>query len=135
MAPKKWELKKEDMTIAYLYISRGLKSDKMYSHRDYDAYIKARDEFHGIVSLYGDDDAFLSALRGWIDRNFDEIQLKRLRVKIRAERSRRRNARKQITIDFMTHSKLSHYAKSHNVTLSEAIERLLHLTTSENKPF
>jgi len=125
MAQKKWELKKEDMDIAYLYISRGLKSYKMFSHCDDDTYTKARDEFYKIASLYGDDDAYLSALKEWINRNFDDIQLNRLRVKIRAEKSRRRNSRKQITIDITTHSKLSHYANSYNVTLSEAIERLL----------
>ena len=126
MAQRKWELKKEDLTIAYLYISRGLKSDKMFSHRDNDIYTKARDEFCK-VALYELEgkDAYLSAFKEWINKYFDDIQINRLRVKIRTERSRWRNSRKQITIDITTHSRLSHYANSYNVTLSEAIERLL----------
>ena len=136
MAQKKWELKEEDMTIAYIYISRGLKSDRLFKHRDNDIYTKARDEFFKVtLSQTKGKDAYLSAFKNWINKYFDDIQLKRLRVKIRVERSSWRNHRKQMTIDSNVHYRLSQYANRHNVTLSEAIERLLHLTTSENKPF
>ena len=122
MARKKWELKKEDLEIAYPYLSRALKNYKIYKFRD-NVYKKARDDFNKLSTI--DDDACLSAFKKWIDDYLDETQLKKLRVKLRVEKSRLNNERTQMTIDSIVYSKLFQYSKSNNLTLSKSIEKLL----------
>ena len=133
MAQKKWELKEKDVGIAYLYILRNIKSYKMFEHRDNDVYFEAQREFEKIKDLGPEDDNFFPTLKNWIEKYLDEIQIKRLRTKIRVERTRWKKDLKQITIDSYAHHRLAEYAKRYNVTLTGAIEKLLDLAEEQDK--
>jgi len=132
MAQHKWQLKEEDAGIAYLYILRNLKNYKMFDHREDKIKFEAERAFEDIVKAFNrtfdkdeDKEKFYRLLKKWIKEYLDEVQIKRLRTKIRVERTRWRKNLKQITIDEKVHYRLSEYAKSYNVTLSEAIEKML----------
>jgi len=133
VAQRKWELKEKDAGIAYLYIMRNIKDYKMFEHRDNDIYFEAQREFEKIKDIGPENDNFFSALKNWIEKYLDEIQIKKLRTKIRVEKSRWKKDLKQITIDSYTHHRLSQYAKRYNITLSKAIEKLLDLAEEQDK--
>jgi len=136
MAQRKWQLRKEDAGIAYIYIMRNLKNYKMFEHRE-DERIKfeAEEAFKDVIEAFNKSfsndnidiykEKFYISLKKWIKKYLDEIQIKRLRTKIRVERTRWKKNTKQLTIDDKVHFKLSEYAKSYNITLSKAIEKLL----------
>jgi len=133
MAQRKWKLKEEDAGIAYIYILRNLKNYRMFEHRE-DNKIKfeAEEAFEDVTEAFNKSFAkdsnkenFFDLIKEWIEKYLDEIQVKRLRTKIRVERMRWRKNMKQLTIDDKVHFRLSEYAKRYNVTLSEAIEKLL----------
>ena len=126
MAQKKWELKEKDAGIAYIYIMRNLKNYKMYDHREDKIKFEAEKAFEDVKRAFSEDkEYFYELLKEWIKKYLDEIQVKRLRTKIRVERMRWRKNMKQLTIDDKVHFRLSEYAKSYNITLSEAIAKLL----------
>ncbi len=53
-------------------------------------------------------------------------RIQKIKTSLRAKRkSKYEKRKKQLTIDAATHMGLSKYAKSYNITLSEAIEKLL----------
>ena len=134
MAQRKWELKEEDAGIAYIYIMRNLKNYKMYDHREDRIKFEAEETFENVKRAFSEDkEDFYKLLKEWIKKYLDEIQVKRLRTKIRVERSRWRKNLKQVTIDSSVHYRLSEYAKSYNITLSEAIEKLLDLAEEQYK--
>jgi len=133
MAQKKWELKKEDAGIAYIYIMRNIKDYKMFEHRESKIAFEAKEQFELIKEAFTKQDNFYELLKEWIEKYFDEIQVKRLRTKIRVERSRWKKDLKQITMDSYVHYRLSEYAKRYNVTLSKAIEKLLDLAEKQDK--
>ena len=134
MAQKKWELKEEDAGIAYIYIMRNLRNYKMFDHREDNIKFKAEEAFKDVIEVFNksfnkdtEKKRFYRLLKEWIKEYLDDIQIKRLRTKIRVEKSRWKKNLKQITIDDKVHFRLSEYAKSYNITLSEAIDRLLDL--------
>ncbi|HIP15285.1 MAG TPA: hypothetical protein EYG74_07335 [Sulfurimonas autotrophica] len=134
MAQKKWTLKKDDADIAYVYIMRNLKNYKFFEHREDGVEFQAEKDFENVKRVFSEDkENFFRQLKKWIEKYLDDIQVKRLRTKIRVERSRWRNDRKQLTIDEKTHFRLSEYAKSYNITLSEAIEKLLDFAEEQDK--
>ena len=134
MAQKKWELREDDADIAYVYIMRNLKNYKFFEHREDGVEFQAEKDFEDVKKAYSQDkENFFRQLKEWIEEYLDDIQVKRLRTKIRVERSRWRNNYKQLTIDDKTHFRLAEYAKSYNLTLSEAIEKLLDTAEEHNK--
>ena len=140
MAQKKWELKEEDAGIAYIYIMRNLRNYKMFDHREDNIKFKAEEAFKDVIEVFNNSfnkdtekKRFYRLLKEWIKEYLDDIQIKRLRTKIRVEKSRWKKNLKQITIDDKVHFRLSEYAKSYNITLSEAIDRLLDLLESEKR--
>ena len=134
MAQKKWELREDDAGKAYIYIMRNLKNYKFFEHREDEIKFEAEKAFENIERLlFGNKEDFYIQLKRWIEKYLDEIQLRRLRTKIRVERSRWRNNYKQLTIDDKTHFRLAEYAKSYNLTLSQAIDKLLNIADEHNK--
>ena len=134
MAQKKWKLREDDADIAYVYIMRNLKNYKFFEHREDGVEFQAEKAFEDVKKTYSQDkENFFRQLKKWIEKYLDEIQVRRLRTKIRVEKSRWRNERKQMTIDDRTHYRLSEYAKSYNLTLSEAIEKLLDIAEEQNR--
>jgi len=88
MAQKKWKLTEEDYDIVWFYILQGMKTDKLFRHRDKIFYDMALEDLNDLFRFYGDYYRIpLEAISRWIDRNFDKIQLKRLQVYIRVEKS------------------------------------------------
>ena len=134
MAQRKWELKENEAGVAYIYIMRNLKNYKFFEHREDEIKFEAKKAFEKVGRLIsGDKEIFFRHLKEWIEEYLDDIQVKRLRTKIRVERSRWKNDRKQLTIDDKTHFRLSEYAKSYNITLSQAIEKLLDIAEKQDK--
>ena len=134
MAQKKWKLSQDDAGIAYVYIMRNLKNYKMFEHREDGVEFQAEKDFENVKRAFSEDkENFFRQLKKWIEKYLDEIQIKRLRTKIRVEKSRWRNNYKQLTIDDKTHFRLSEYAKSYNITLSQAIDKLLDFAEDHNK--
>ena len=134
MAQRKWKLREDDAGIAYVYIMRNLNNYKFFEHREDRIHFQAEKDFENVKRAFSKDkENFFEHLKKWIEEYLDEIQVKRLRTKIRVERSRWRNDRKQLTIDEKTHFRLAEYAKSYNITLSEAIEKLLDIAEKQDK--
>ena len=134
MAQKKWKLSQDDADIAYVYIMRNLKNYKMFEHREDGVEFQAEKDFENVKRAFSEDkENFFRQLKQWIEEYLDDIQVKRLRTKIRVERSRWRNERKQLTIDDRTHYRLSEYAKCYDLTLSQAIEKLLNIAEEQNR--
>ena len=134
MAQRKWTLKKDDADIAYIYIMRNLNNYKFFDHREDGIHFQAEKAFEDVKKAYSQDkENFFRQLKEWIEKYLDEIQIKRLRIKIRVEKSRWRNERKQMTIDDRTYYRLSEYAKCYDLTLSQAIEKLLNIAEEQNR--
>ena len=116
MAKRTWEFRdKEEFWLAQLYLHRKFKSDLHYlEHREAE---KARNEFFAAKHP--------EALTAWIHQWLLPEQIKRLRTYLRVERSRSKKHRQNITIDGEVRARLADYAKRNNVTLSEAIAKLL----------
>jgi macrodomain Ter protein organizer (MatP/YcbG family) len=125
MARKKWELPESDASEARLYILRNI--DDMFEHRDIEEKFAAKEAFRGVKS--GD----YEGLKGWIARHLDDLQIKRLRTALRVAKTRRKKYTRNITLDEDSHMRLAGFAKRYNVTLSEAIDRLIEIADRQDR--
>ena len=125
---KKWELQKDDIYIAFSYIFNKIKNNSLFELKDINFELEALKEFEPVKKeLTIDKDNFYLLLKNWIEKYLDDEQINKLRIKIRVEKSRRGKDKKQITLKGDTHYRLAEFAKRYNITLSEAIDKLLKL--------
>ena len=129
MAQKKWQLKEEDYDFAYNYIMRVLKDDKFFRHLGpvcslhYEIALENLDILsdnyeNGVLTP-------LEALNFFIYLSFDDIQIRKLRVSLRVNKSLKKNPKKQVSLDLETYYRLLSYANINNMTLLQAIDSLL----------
>ena len=115
---RKWELKSEDFWNAKRYITRQLDKDAYYLELDFAIKKQAIDEFKSNTRN-------AKMLQEWIEKYLTDEQIRKLRTYLRVEKSRSGRRLQTITIEEDVRERLAEFAKSYNVTLSEAIDMLL----------
>ena len=115
---RKWELKSEDFWNAKRYIARQLDKDSHYLEQEFAVREQAIDEFKNNTRN-------AKMLQEWIEKYLNDEQTRKLRTYLRVEKSRSGRRLQTITIDEDVRKRLAEFAKSYNVTLSEAIDLLL----------
>ena len=115
---RKWELKSEDFWNAKRYIARQLDKDSHYLELEFAVREQAIDEFKNNTRN-------AKTLQEWIEKYLTDEQIRKLRTYLRVEKSRSGRRLQNITIDEDVRERLAEFAKSYNVTLSEAIDLLL----------
>lgn len=115
---RKWELKSEDFWNAKRYIARQLDKDSHYLEQEFAVREQAIDEFKNNTRN-------AKMLQEWIEKYLNDEQTRKLRTYLRVEKSRSGRRLQNITIDEDVRERLAEFAKSYNVTLSEAIDLLL----------
>ncbi len=115
---RKWELKSEDFWNAKRYIARQLDKDSHYLDLDFTTREQAIYEFKSSTRN-------AKTLQEWIEKYLTDEQIRKLRTYLRVEKSRSGRRLQNITIDEDVRERLAEFAKSYNVTLSEAIDMLL----------
>ena len=127
MAQKKWQLKEEDYDYAYNYIMRVLKDDKFFKHLGPVCSLHYETALENLDILSDEKGVLtpLEALNFFIELSFDDKQIRKLRTSLRVNKSLKKNPKKQVSLDFETHSNLQVYANKNGMTLSQAINNLL----------
>ncbi len=115
---RKWELKSDDFWNAKRYITRQLDKDAHYLDLDFTTREQAIDEFKSSTRN-------AKMLQEWIEKYLNDEQTRKLRTYLRVEKSRSGRRLQTITIEEDVRKRLAEFAKSYNVTLSEAIDLLL----------
>ena len=121
---KKWELKSEDFWNAKNYISRKLEK-KPYGVVTYLQHIEDWEQREKAIKEFTSNTRNARALQEWIEKYLTDEQIRKLRIFVRVERSRRGKRLQNITITEDVREKLANFANRYNVTLSEAVDLLL----------
>ena len=115
---RKWELNSDDFWNTKRYITRQLDKDSHYLELEFAVKEQAIDEFKNNTRN-------ARTLQEWIEKYLTDEQTRKLRTYLRVEKSRSRRRLQTITIEEDVRKRLAEFAKSYNVTLSEAIDMLL----------
>ena len=115
---RKWELKSDDFWNAKRYITRQIDKDAHYLDLDFTTKEQVIDEFKSNTRN-------AKMLQEWIEKYLNDEQIRKLRTYLRVEKSRSGRRLQTITIEEDVRERLAEFAKSYNVTLSEAIDMLL----------
>ena len=121
----RWRIRdEEEYTIALAYLHRSF--DKSPSFwRNSNNKDQAREALRHFDDTLPVDDKRFNRLNAWISDYLDDTQLKKLRVAMRVGKSRNRHKRTQVTLDKEVHERLSAYAKSLGLNLSQTVNLLL----------
>ena len=123
---KKWKL--VGLHNAKSYIERKINNDKSFFwHLEYKTIDEAKKSFLECDTA--------QKLQDWIETYLQPDQIKKLRTYLRVEKSRSSKSLQNITLKADTRERLADYAKCYNLTLSEAIDKLLDECDKREKLF
>jgi macrodomain Ter protein organizer (MatP/YcbG family) len=115
MAPKHYRISDNDLLPAHRWLDRKLRTTPSFPNEE---QAQARSAYYAVRTP--------DELQSWCERYLDQKQWTQMRNAIRASHQRaRRPKRKGINISPEAYQALVDYAKAENVTLSEAIVRLV----------
>ena len=123
---RKWELK--GLHTAKKYIKNKIVTDIAYFF-----HLESDKQEEAIKELELCDTA--PKMQKWVEKYLLPDQIRNLRTYLRVEKSRSRRLLQNITLKAETRERLANYAKCYNITLSEAIDKLLDECDKKGKLF
>lgn len=139
VARAKFEINNEkdsDSFFRYMLNKKGILYAEVHSYKDHEDDNQRDDECTKFSGLYDKTIDLQYKTNTPLETRFAEqtellymlpySRIEKIKTSIRAKRKNKyKKKKRQLTIDYHVHMDLSNYAKQYNITLSEAIEKLL----------